>query len=126
MVEKTYYNPGKPFCGAVKAGNTIFVSGQVPTKEDGTVAGEDIKDQTRAVLEKIKSALEGLGASVTDVVKCTVFLTDIDTFSDMNEAYIEFFETNGFSDSLPARAAMEISRLVKKEWLIEVEAIAIV
>ncbi len=124
MVEKTYYKAGKPFCGAVKAGSSIFVSGQVPTKAEGSVVGKDIKSQTTAVLEKIKSALEGLDASVSDIVKCTVFLTDISTFSDMNEAYIEFFETNGFSDSLPARAAMEISSLVKKEWLIEVEAIA--
>lgn len=125
MGDHSFFKPGKPFCGAVQVGNLIFTSGQVPTDASGATVGSDIKTQTTRVMQKIKESVEAFGAHVRDIVKCTVFLTDISMFAGMNEVYIKFFEENGAIDSLPARSAMEISKLVKPEWLVEIEAIAI-
>ena len=77
--------PAGPYSPAVKAGGFIYVSGQV-AKDRG-----DLKTETRQVLNNIKIILEGAGASMADVVKCSVFLGDGDDFADMNEIYGEFF-----------------------------------
>jgi 2-iminobutanoate/2-iminopropanoate deaminase len=106
-------------------GNVIYTSGQVATDATGATVGSDIKTQTACVMQKIKESIEAFGGHVKDIVKCTVFLTDISMFAGMNEVYIKFFQDNGVIDSLPARSAMEISKLVKPEWIVEIEAIAI-
>ena len=91
-----------PYSHAVRAGDFIFVSGQAAINpktnqiESGTVAAE-----TRMTLENIRAILEAAGASVQDVVKCSVFLTDIRDFAAMNEVYAEFF-----GDAKPARTTV--------------------
>lgn len=104
---------GVPFSPAVKVGKLVFVSGQV-----GDDPKSDIKTQTRQVLEKIKALVEEAGASLSNVVKCTVFLASLDDYTSMNEVYGEYF-----GDEPPARACVEVSRLVR-DLKVEIEAIA--
>jgi 2-iminobutanoate/2-iminopropanoate deaminase len=94
--------PRGPYSPAVRAGDFIFVSGQVPVDPatQKMVSG-DIRQETRQTLTNIKSILEGCGASLADVVKCTVFLGDPNDFAAMNEVYAEFF-----GDSKPARSTV--------------------
>jgi len=84
--------PRGPYSPAVRAGDFIFVSGQVPVNPatDQIELG-DIRHETRMVLENIRRILEGCGASVQDVVKCSVFLADGKDFAAMNEVYAAFF-----------------------------------
>jgi 2-iminobutanoate/2-iminopropanoate deaminase len=113
--------PIGPYSQAVAAkGKFIFVSGQIPLTVEGKIAGEDIKTQTRQAILNIKSVLESVGASLDDVVKTTVFLSDMNNFSAMNEVYEEYF-----GNSKPARAAFQVARL-PKDVLVEIEAIAVV
>lgn len=106
--------------GVIAKGNFIFVSGQIPLRIDGSIVEDDIKSQTRQVILNIKSILESVGASLDNVVKTTVFLSDMNNFSAMNEVYDEFFK-----DSKPARAAFQVARL-PKDVLVEIEAIAVI
>lgn len=109
-----------PYSQAVKAGRFLFLSGQLPLDpETGNISGDEIKTQTRQALENIKSILAAAGASLSDVVKTTVFLTDIGHFSEMNQVYQQYFATDA-----PARSCVEVSRL-PKDALIEIESIAI-
>lgn len=126
MTEKKYYDTSKNLSEAVKAGNLIYTAGIVALDATGKLIGKDTKEQTTAVLGIIKKMLEELGAKVTDIVKCTVFLTDIRNFADMNEAYVKFFTDNGCTGKMPARATMEIAKLVKSEWLVEIEVVAVI
>jgi len=105
---------------AVKSGNMLFISGQVPVNPiTGELTG-DIKAQTRQVLENIKSILVAAGASATDIVKTTVFLKNLDDFNAMNEVYREYFPNDA-----PARSTIEISRIPRGS-LVEIEAIAVI
>lgn len=109
-----------PYSQAILAKDTLYVSGQIPyVAATMTVAGEDIKSQTRQSLENIKAIVEKAGLQVTDIVKCGVFLQDLSMFADMNEVYAEFF--NGHK---PARFAVEVARL-PLDVLIEIDAIAV-
>jgi len=84
--------PRGPYSPAVRAGDFIFVSGQVPVNPaTNQVELGDIRYETRLVLTNIQRILEGCGASLTDVVKCSVFLADGKDFGAMNEVYAEFF-----------------------------------
>lgn len=105
--------PGIPYSPAVKVGEFVFISGQV-----GDDPKSDIKTQTRQTLEKIKALLEEAGTSLSNVVKCTVFLANMDEFASMNEVYREYF-----GDKPPARACVEVSRLFN-DLKVEIEAIA--
>ncbi len=110
-----------PYSQAVKAGNTIFVSGQLPIDPaTGEFAGEDIAAQTRQSLTNIKNILEAAGAGMEDVVKTTVLLSDIGDFAAMNEVYAQFFK-----EPFPARAAFQVAA-VPKGAKVEIEAIAVV
>ncbi len=84
--------PRGPYSPVVRAGDFLFVSGQVPIdpRTDSFSPG-DIRHQTRLVLENIRRILEGCGASPADVAQCTVFLADAGDFASMNEVYAEFF-----------------------------------
>ncbi|AFK22363.1 RidA family protein [Pyrococcus sp. ST04] len=111
--------PIGPYSQAIKAGNFLFIAGQIPIDpETGELVKGDIKEQTRRVLENIKAILEAAGYSLEDVVKVTVYLKNMDDFAAMNEVYSEYF-----GESKPARAAIEVSRL-PKDVLVEIEAIA--
>lgn len=110
-----------PYSQAVKAGNMVFVSGQLPIDPaTGAFAGDDIKSQTRQSLTNIKNILASAGADMSQCVKVGVFMKDMNMFTDMNAVYSEFFQTD-----CPARAAVEVARL-PKDALVEIEAIAYV
>ncbi len=110
-----------PYSQAIRSGNTIYVSGQIPIDPaTGEFAGEDIATQTRQSLTNIKNILAAAGAKMSDVVKTTVLLSDIANFTAMNEVYAEFF-----TEPYPARAAFQAAA-IPKGALVEIEAIAVV
>lgn len=117
---KTSKAPGAigPYSQGVKAGNMIFVSGQLPINAESGEMPEDIKAQTRQSIENIKAVLESAGATLDNVVKTTVFLADMTLFGEMNEVYAEFFKA-----IYPARAAFAVKELPKKA-LVEIEVVA--
>ena len=109
-----------PYSQAVFAGQTLYISGQLPLDPStGSFAGDDIKAQTGQSITNIKAILEANGMSLSDVVKTTVLLHEIADFADMNEIYAEFFNENS-----PARAAFAVKDLPKGA-LVEIEAIAV-
>ena len=109
-----------PYSQGIKAGNTVYVSGQIPIDPaTGEFAGEDIAAQTRQSLTNIREILKAGGADMSHVVKTTVLLKDIADFAAMNEVYAEFF-----TEPYPARAAFQAAALPKGA-LVEIEAIAV-
>jgi 2-iminobutanoate/2-iminopropanoate deaminase len=104
--------PRGPYSPAVRAGGFIFVSGQVPP-EPG-----DIAHETRQVLTNLKRILEGCGASLADVVKCSVFLANGSDFAGMNQVYAEFF-----GDARPARSTV-VTAFAIPNIKVEIDAIA--
>lgn len=109
-----------PYSQAIKKGNLIFVSGQLPVNPQTGEMPEDIREQTKQSLNNVKEIVEVAGASLEDVVKTTVFLKDLTNFSVVNEVYGEFFTEN-----YPARCCVEVSKLPKDAG-VEIEVIAIV
>ena len=108
-----------PYSQGVKAGGTLYVSGQLPIDPaTGAFAAEDIAGQTRQSLTNIGAILAQAGYGYEDVVKVTVLLADIADFGPMNEVYAEFFK-----DNCPARAAFAVKDLPKGA-LVEIEAVA--
>ena len=111
--------PRAPYSPAVRAGDTIYVSGQVSVDPaTGQFALSDVQAETRQVLTNIKTLLEGCGATMSDVVRCGVYLTNVDDFQAMNAVYAEFF-----GDPKPARTTI-IAGLPLKEAKVEIDAIA--
>ena len=107
-----------PYSQAVKAGNMLFVSGQVPfVPETMEIVEGDVKAQTAQSLKNVQAILAGLDFS--HVVKSTVFIKDMNEFAQINEVYAEFFGENK-----PARACVEVARL-PKDVKVEIEVIAI-
>ncbi|MEM0192327.1 MAG: RidA family protein [Candidatus Korarchaeum sp.] len=107
--------PIGPYSQAVIAGDLVFLAGQIPIDPDtGEVVSGGIREQTRRVLENIKSVLEKAGCSFKDVVSVTVFLKDISHFNEFNEVYSEYF-----GDVRPARATVQVARL-PKDALVEI------
>jgi reactive intermediate/imine deaminase len=106
---------------AVRVGDLIFLSGVMGTKPGGGLADGGIEGQTRQALENVKSALALAGANMTDVAKCTVFLTDAANFAAMNQVYREFFPTDP-----PARSTVAVAALVLSGSLLEIECTAAV
>jgi 2-iminobutanoate/2-iminopropanoate deaminase len=112
--------PIGPYSQAIKAsGEMVFISGQIPLKADGSLAGDDIKSQTKQSIENIGAILKEIGLDYRNVVKTTVLMLDLSDFVTMNEIYNQYF-----GDSKPARAAYQVCRL-PKDVLIEIEAIAV-
>ena len=108
-----------PYSQGIRDGDTVYVSGQGPanpaTRE---VEVEDIKDQTAQTLENVDAVLRAAGGSIDDVVKATVFVTDMDNYEAVNEVYAEYM-----SDPFPARSAVEVSDL-PIDIGVEIEVIA--
>jgi len=110
-----------PYSQAVKANGFVFVSGQLPIDaETGKIVSGDVKAQTKQVLENLKTILGASGSSLDNVVKTTVYMTDLKQFVSMNETYEKFFGNNP-----PARATVEVARL-PKDVAVEIEAIGVV
>jgi 2-iminobutanoate/2-iminopropanoate deaminase len=83
-----------PFSAARSAGDTLYVSGQIPMKPDGTLEQGDVAAQTRQVMENVSKVLKDNGYSMDDVVKVSVFLKSMDGYQDMNSVYRTFFSGN--------------------------------
>lgn len=108
-----------PYSQAIKKGNTLFVSGQLPIDVKTGEMLETIEEQTRQSLNNVKAIVEEAECKLEDVLKTTVFLSDMNNFAKMNEVYAEFFK-----DNPPARACVEVARL-PKDALVEIEVVAI-
>jgi 2-iminobutanoate/2-iminopropanoate deaminase len=109
-----------PYSQAVKSGNMLFLSGQIPIDPvSGEIVDGKIKEQTKRVLDNLKAVLEAAGADFSNVVRSDVFLSSMDDFADMNEVYGEYFTC----DPKPARQAVEVSRL-PKGVMVEISCIA--
>lgn len=108
-----------PYSQAIQAGNTVYVSGQLPIDPaTGAFAGEDVAAQTRQSLTNIKNILAAEGLDMSHVVKTTVMLKDIADFAAMNEVYAQFFAA-----PYPARAAYQVAAL-PKDARVEIECVA--
>ncbi len=108
-----------PYSQAIKANGFIFVSGQIPLDPvKGEIVGTTIEEQAHQVLKNIQAILEAAGSSMSEVVKTTVYLADLNDFSRMNAVYAQYFP-----EPYPARAAFQVVRL-PRDVKIEIEAIA--
>jgi 2-aminomuconate deaminase len=102
-----------------RAGDFIFVSGTSARRADDSIAGADIRAQTRSVIENIRDILAAAGASLADVVEVSTFLVSMDDFEGYNEVYGEFFGYQG-----PARTTVAVAALPHPHLLIEIKAVA--
>ncbi len=108
-----------PYSQAIRAGDLLFVSGQIPLDPaTGQLVADDIRAQTERVLTSIGEILKAAGSSLDAVVRTTVFLADLNEFTAMNEVYARFFTTPA-----PARATVQVSRL-PRDVRIEIDVIA--
>ena len=107
-----------PYSQALQAGSLIITSGQLPADPATGSFPEGIEAQTKQSLENCKAILEEAGYAMSDVIKTTVFLSDMNNFAAMNGVYATFFE-----GTFPARSAVQVARL-PKDALVEIECIA--
>jgi 2-iminobutanoate/2-iminopropanoate deaminase len=108
-----------PYSQAIKAGNLVFVSGQIPIDPaTGEFVPGDVKAQTDRVMRNLTAILEAAGTSMDAVVRCTVYLADMNDFAAMNEVYGSYF-----SQPAPARATIQAVRL-PKDARVEIDVIA--
>jgi 2-iminobutanoate/2-iminopropanoate deaminase len=109
-----------PYSPAIRAGNLLFISGQIPLDADGTlVGGGDISAQTEQVMRNLAALLKAAGASFAQVVKTTVYLVDLGDFAAMNAVYGRYV-----GDPPPARATVQVSRL-PRDVRVEIDAVAL-
>ena len=108
-----------PYNQAIQVGNLVYTSGQIPIDPaTGNFVEGGIKEQTRQSLLNVKAILEEAGLTMSDVIKTTVFMADMNDFSDMNAVYSEFFP-----EPYPARSAVAVKTLPKGA-LVEIEGVA--
>jgi reactive intermediate/imine deaminase len=120
FVPPTMMKPLGSYCQSARRGNIVATAGVAAVDRDGkVVGGNDIVAQTRATLDNLKLALEAAGASISDVIKVTVFLTDFANYKGFNTAFDEYF-----ANDPPARATVRAD-LVIPALLIEIDAIAV-
>ena len=109
-----------PYSPAVKVGKLMFISGQLPVEpESGSLIKGDIQKQTKQILENLTTILDLYSLTLKNVVKTTVFLKNMNNFSEFNKAYAQYF-----TEKFPVRSCVEVARL-PKDAEIEIEAIAI-
>ncbi|GAX87715.1 2-iminobutanoate/2-iminopropanoate deaminase [Lebetimonas natsushimae] len=108
-----------PYSQAIKVGNMVFTSGQIALTPNGEFLDSDIKTQTKQVCENLKAVLEASGAKIENVVKTTIFLSDINDFAAVNEVYGEYFSHK------PARSTVAVKELPKAAK-VEIECVAII
>lgn len=108
-----------PYSQAIRFGNIVYVSGQIPIRpESGKILKGTIEEQTIQVLENLKNILAAAGLTLDNVLRTTIFLTDLGDYSAVNEIYARYF-----GDSQPARSTVQVSRL-PMDAQIEIDAIA--
>ena len=106
---------------AVRIGNIIEVAGTTAVDGDVLIGGDSMYEQTKFILQKIEKALVAAGATMSDVVRTRVYVTDISQWEEVGRAHGEVFKT-----IKPASAMVEVSALINKQMLVEIEATAIV
>jgi 2-iminobutanoate/2-iminopropanoate deaminase len=111
-----------PYSQAIRAGDLLFVSGQIPIDPStgNLIEQTDIKAQTHRVLENLSAILRAAGVSIDNVVRTTVFLRNMSDFADMNSVYAEYFRT-----APPARSTVEAARL-PRDVAVEIDCIAVI
>ena len=110
-----------PYSQAVKAGSLMFISGQIPLDpETGDLVSKSIEDQAKQVLDNVKSICKAAGCNLEDIVKISIFLTDLSNFAVVNDVMKEYF-----SEPYPARATVEVSGL-PLGVNVEIEAIVLI
>jgi 2-iminobutanoate/2-iminopropanoate deaminase len=125
MAKKIIYTPYAPepigpYSQAVEINNILYVSGQIPIiPSKGTIIEGGVDLQTKQVMANLLAILEAAKYSVNDVVKCTIFIKNMDEFAQINEVYSKYFD----ADYAPARECVEVSRL-PKNVLVEISCIA--
>lgn len=108
-----------PYSQGIDIGNLVFTSGQLPLNMETGEMETEIKAATKASLSNVKAILAEAGLSMDDVIKTTVFISDMNNFAAMNEVYATFF-----GETAPARSCVEVARL-PKDVLVEIEAVAV-
>jgi reactive intermediate/imine deaminase len=124
---RTNYSSGSPwenvvgYSRAVKIGNTVEVSGTVAVDQEGQLVGEDdAYAQTRFILSKIEKVLQEAGAGMDQVIRTRIYCTDISQWEQIAKAHGEYFAA-----VLPATSMVQVGALIRKEYLVEIEATAI-
>jgi len=113
--------PIGPYSQAVKAGNTVYVSGQIPLDASGQLVGEgDVTAQTHQVLRNLTAVLAAAGLGLADVVKCSIFVKDLGNFATINQVYGSYFN----DATAPARETVEVARL-PRDVQVEISCIAV-
>ena len=127
-MQRTNYSSGAKweeivgYSRAVKIGNTIEVTGTVAVDENNALVGDDdAYAQTKFIIEKIEKVLQRAGASLGDVVRTRMFVTDISRWEEYGKAHGEFFK-----DIRPCTSMIEVKGLIAPEYLIEIEATAVI
>lgn len=109
-----------PYSQAIKAGSLLFISGQLPIDpESGTLVTGPIEEQTKRIMVNLKNVVEAAGGGLDDLVKTTIFLTDLNSFAQVNQAYAAFF-----SGPPPARSTVQVAALPLGSP-VEIEAVAV-
>ena len=108
-----------PYSQAIAANGMLYVSGQIPVNPATGEVSADISEQTKQSMENIKAILEEAGTDFSKVVRCGIFIKNMDDFAKINEVYGTYF-----TEPFPARATVEVSRL-PKDVLVEIDAIVI-
>ena len=112
--------PGPPYSPVVVSGDHVFTAGQIAQDADGNLVGDTIEEQTRQVLENLRTCLEAAGSSLKNVLKCTIYITNTAYFDEVNRVYRRYF-----TKDQPARVFCVVGSWPKK-FDVEIDAIAIV
>lgn len=113
--------PIGPYSQAVRAGNTVYVSGQIPLDAQGQLVGDgDVAAQTHQVLKNLTAVLAAAGLGLPDVVKCSIFVKDLGNFATINQIYGSYFA----DATAPARETVEVARL-PRDVQVEISCIAV-
>lgn len=108
-----------PYSQGIIIDQLFFSSGQIPLTKEGVMIDGDVKEQTHQVFQNLQAVLKEAGSSLDQVVKATVFISDMNEFADINEVYAEYFNEHN-----PARSCVEVARL-PKDAKVEIEVIAL-
>ncbi|MGX9447603.1 RidA family protein [Staphylococcus haemolyticus] len=106
-----------PYSHAMVVNNLVFTSGQIPLDTEGNIVSDDVKEQTKQVLDNLSVVLEEAGSDLNSVVQATIFISDMNEFQQINEVYGSYF-----SEHQPARSCVEVARL-PKDVKVEIEVV---